>query len=46
MQQTYQFFKRYISDGSFAEPPAGLIQKTGCFLIPRLLNPVLKGKVH
>ncbi len=29
---TMRLFKRYISDGSFAEPPAGFVQKTGYFV--------------
>ena len=35
---TMQLFKRYISDGSFAEPPAGFVQKTGYFIGYRIIE--------
>jgi len=35
---TMQLFKRYISDGSFAEPPEGFVQKTGYFVGYRIMK--------
>jgi hypothetical protein len=35
---TMRLFKRYISDGSFAEPPTGFVQKTGYFIGYRIIE--------
>lgn len=35
---TMRLFKRYISDGSFAEPPVGFVQKTGYFIGYRIIE--------
>jgi len=37
-----RLFKRYISDGSFAEPPAGFVQKTGYFVGYRIIEACFK----
>ncbi len=35
---TERLFKRYISDGSYAEPPVGFVQKTGYFIGYRIIE--------
>jgi len=35
---TERLFKRYISDGNFAEPPVGFVQKTGYFIGYRIIE--------
>ncbi|MBN1396747.1 MAG: hypothetical protein JXA06_01825 [Bacteroidetes bacterium] len=35
---TMRLFKRYISDGDFAEPPLGFVQKTGYFIGYRIIE--------
>jgi hypothetical protein len=35
---TMQIFTRYISDGSFAKPPKGFVQKTGYFIGYRIIE--------
>jgi hypothetical protein len=35
---TSRLFKRYISDGSWAEPPKGFVQKTGYFIGYRIIE--------
>jgi uncharacterized protein YjaZ len=37
-----RLFKRYISDGSFAEPPAGFVQKTAYFIGYRIIDRCVK----
>lgn len=39
---TDQLFKRYISDGSFASPPAGFVQKTGYFTGYRIIEACIR----
>lgn len=39
---TMQFFKRYISDGDYADPPAGFPQKTGFFTGYRIIEKCIK----
>jgi uncharacterized protein YjaZ len=39
---TMQIFTRYISDGSFAQPPKGFVQKTGYFVGYRIIEECLK----
>jgi hypothetical protein len=40
-----QLFKRYISDGSFADPPRGFVQKTGYFAGFRIIEACIKGGI-
>ena len=35
---TMRLFKRYISDGSYADPPSGFVQKTGYFIGYRIIE--------
>ena len=35
---TMRLFRRYISDGSFADPPIGFVQKTGYFIGYRIIE--------
>jgi uncharacterized protein YjaZ len=37
-ETTMRLFKRYISDGDFAEPPIGFVQKTGYFIGYRIIE--------
>jgi hypothetical protein len=39
---TMQLFSRYISDGSFAKPPNGFVQKTGYFIGYRIIEECIK----
>ena len=39
---TMRLFKRYISDGGFAAPPAGFVQKTGYFIGYRIIEKCVK----
>jgi uncharacterized protein YjaZ len=39
---TMQLFTRYISDGSFAKPPKGFVQKTGYFIGYRIIEECFK----
>ena len=39
---TMQIFTRYISDGSFAQPPKGFVQKTAYFAGYRVIEECVK----
>jgi uncharacterized protein YjaZ len=39
---TMRLFKRYISDGGFARPPDGFVQKTGYFIGYRIIERCIK----
>ena len=39
---TQRLFKRYISDGSFAAPPKGFVEKTGYFIGYRIIEDLIK----